>query len=361
VLTAGPERKYKNVMRAENFALLVVEDDAFNRNLIVRHLDKEGYGNVETAENGRQALDLMGNTDFDLVLLDIQMPELDGYAVLESMKSDMRLRDVPVIMISAIDEMESVVRCIELGAEDYLPKPFDAVLLRARLGACLEKKRLRDQQKSHLEQIKAEKKRADELLQVILPTAAANELRATGEVKPRRFENVALLFCDIVGFTAFSKERQPEEIVSNLQTLFERFEEITRTHGMEKIKTIGDEYMATAGLLLANTAPLLSAVKCGLDMAAAAHEMEVGWEVRTGVHCGPVVGGIVGHDKYQFDVWGDTVNMAARMAGAGSPGAVAMTVDSWMEVEDDCQGRSLGHLEVKGKGSVEIIECHGLR
>ena len=131
--------------------------------------------------------------------------------------------------------------------------------------------------------------------------------------------------------------------------------------GLEKIKTIGDEFMATAGLLLPNHTPLLSAVKCGLDMAVAARESEPNWEVRTGVHCGSIVAGIVGHDKYQFDVWGDTVNVAARMTGQGNPGTVTMTHESWLQVEDECLGRTLGRVEVKGKGSVEIIECYGLQ
>ena len=127
-------------MKAGDHAILVVEDEEFNRTLILRHLKKEGYDNVDVAENGKQAVDLSRSNDYDLVLLDIEMPELDGYGVLEQLKSDMRLRDIPVIMISSIDDMNSIVKCIELGADDYLPKPFDPVLLRARLGACLEKK-----------------------------------------------------------------------------------------------------------------------------------------------------------------------------------------------------------------------------
>ena len=342
-------------------AILVVEDEEFNRTLILRHLKKEGYENVEVAEDGKQAVDMTRSNNFDLVLLDIEMPELDGYGVLEQLKSDMRLRDIPVIMISSIDDMDSIVKCIELGADDYLPKPFDPVLLRARLGACLDKKRLLDEKTSYLNQIKDEKKKSEDLLNVILPAAAANELKRNGRVEPRQFDNVALLFCDIVGFTSFCSNHTAEEVVGGLQNLFIRFEEIIRDHQMEKIKTIGDEFMATAGLLTPNDTPLLSTVKCGLDMAAAARKTEPNWEVRTGVHCGSVVAGIVGRDKYQFDVWGDTVNMAARMAGQGDPGSVTMAHEAWLQVEDDCLGRTLGRIDVKGKGEIEIIECYGLQ
>ena len=341
--------------------ILVVEDEEFNRTLIIRHLKKEGYENVEVAENGKQAVEMARSSEFDLVLLDIEMPELDGYGVLEQLKSDMRLRDIPVIMISSIDDMSSIVKCIELGADDYLPKPFDPVLLRARLGACLEKKQFLDEKSSYLKQIKTEKKKSDDLLNVILPAAAANELKRSGRVEPKQFDNVALLFCDIVGFTSFCSKHTAEEVVGGLQNLFVKFEEITRDHQMEKIKTIGDEFMVTAGLLTPNDTPLLSAIKCGLDMAAAAKVTEPNWQVRAGVHIGSVVAGIVGRDKYQFDVWGDTVNIAARMTGQCNPGSVAMAREAWLQVEDDCQGRTLGRIDVKGKGEIEIIECYGIQ
>ena len=348
-------------MSEETFSLLVVDDEEFNRRIVARLLKKENYGDVEMAENGKQALEKLREKNFDAVLLDIEMPEMDGYGVLEHLQKDMRLRDIPVIMISGVEESESVIKCVEMGATDFLHKPFDPILLRARLGACLEKKRLRDQQLSHLSQLKSEKKKSDALLDVILPAGAANELKASGKVKPRRYNDVALLFCDIVGFTAYCEKHDAEEVVSGLQSLIEKFEAIADNYTMEKIKTIGDEFMASAGLLKSNDEPLLSAVKCGLDMIAASGETTPNWEVRVGVHLGPVVAGIVGGDKYQFDVWGDTVNTAARMAGLGAPGHVVMTYDAWLGVQDDCEGRSMGQLEVKGKGKVEIVECYGLR
>jgi CheY-like chemotaxis protein len=134
-------------------ALLVVDDSEDNRYTLVQRLKRLGYTNVGIAENGRQALERLHERDFDLVLLDVMMPELNGYQVLERLRGDERLRHVPVIMISALDQIESVVRCIELGAEDYLAKPFDPVLLRARIGACLEKKRLRDQEIRYLRDV----------------------------------------------------------------------------------------------------------------------------------------------------------------------------------------------------------------
>jgi len=347
-------------VNADNTKILAVDDEEFNLKLLLRHLEKEGFSDVATAANGLEALEAMRGDAFDLVLMDIEMPEMDGIATLEALKSDMKLRDIPVIMISGVEAMDSIVKCIGLGAEDYLSKPFNPVMLRARVNASLEKKRLRDMEGKHLSQLKSEKKKSDQLLNVILPSAAASELKATGKVAPRSYDNAAILFCDIVDFTAFCSNHTAEEVVGGLQNLFVKFEEITRHHQMEKIKTIGDEFMASAGLTMQNFQPLLSAVKCGLDMAEATKSLDTGWQVRVGVHAGPVVAGIVGDEKYQFDVWGDTVNTAARMTGLGEPGTVVMTFDSWLQVQDECEGRSLGQVEVKGKGAIEVVECTGV-
>ena len=133
-------------------SILVVDDDLINRLVLSTNLQGQGY-EVATAENGRQALEMLAGQPFDVVLLDLVMPELDGFQVLEQMKHDSAQREIPVIVISALDEMESILRCIEMGATDYLPKPFDAGLLRARLHASLADKRLRDIELEYLEQV----------------------------------------------------------------------------------------------------------------------------------------------------------------------------------------------------------------
>ena len=342
-------------------AILVVDDNDDNRFTLMQRLKREGYGNVAFACNGREALDLLAERTFDLVLLDITMPEMDGYQVLTRLKADTMLRDIPVVMISAIDEIESVARCIGLGAEDYLAKPFNAVLLRARVAACLERKRLRDQEDVYNQQIETEKRRADELLYAMLPPGAVRELKATNEVRPRRYNEVAVLFCDIVGFTPYCDENPPEKVVEHLQALVGEFERIVRQHEMEKIKTIGDAFMATAGLFDRVPDPTFASLQCGLDMVTASRRIEPNWEVRVGVQFGPVVAGIIGKRQYVFDLWGDTVNMAARIAAQAGPGTVVTSGATWHRVRDRGRGRSLGFVDIKGKGRIELIECLGLR
>jgi len=156
-------------MSMSDARILVVDDNEDNRFTLVRRLKRSGYEHVEVAIDGREALAKLGAEPFDLMLLDIMMPEMDGYEVLEHVKKDMRLRHIPVVMISAADQIESIVKCIELGAEDFLSKPFNATLLRARVSASLEKKKLRDQEEAYRSQIVAEKKRADDLLNAIIP------------------------------------------------------------------------------------------------------------------------------------------------------------------------------------------------
>ena len=344
-------------MTLTDAAVLVVDDSDDNRFTLTRRLEREGYTDVAEARNGRETLRLLRQKRFDLVLLDIMMPEMNGIQVLEHMRADMALREIPVIMISAVDELDSVVRCIELGAADYLAKPFNPILLRARVGACLEKKRLRDQEAEYVTRLEGERRRADTLLRALLPPGALRELKATGKVEPRRYEDVAVLFCDVVAFTRYCDRNPPEQVVGELQTLFSRFEELIDEFGMEKIKTVGDAFVATSGLLHYADEPVIASVRCGLAMVDAAASLGLQWQVRVGIHQGPVVAGIIGKRQYLFDLWGDTVNTAARIVDRARPGAVVVSGPAWMQVRDRCRGQSYGLVELKGKGSFELIEC----
>ncbi len=335
-------------------SVLVADDNEFNRELVGRLLRKSGHS-VALAGDGRVALDLIRSQPFDLVLLDVIMPGLNGLQVLEKLKRDESLRHVPVIMMSALEELESVAACIRAGAEDYLRKPFNSVLFNARVGACLERKRL-------VEAIRRAQQRADGLLHVILPGEVAREMKEHGRVKPRRCEDVAVLFCDVVGFTPYSAAHEPEQIVERLSRLIERWEEIALRHQVEKIKTIGDAFMAAAGLLQKPADdPVLCCVRCGREMIQATRELATDWDLRVGIHVGPVVAGVMGKRQYLFDLWGDTVNTAARMESHGVPGSIALSETAWRRIADRCEGKSLGMKKVKGKDAMEMFELTGFR
>ncbi|MGI9482210.1 MAG: adenylate/guanylate cyclase domain-containing protein [Hyphomicrobiales bacterium] len=208
-----------------------------------------------------------------------------------------------------------------------------------------------EQERSRIGQLS----KADQLLRVILPGSIAEELTAKETVKTRRHENVAVLFADIVGFTTFCDKREPEEVVQHLQELSLAFESIAEKHQVEKIKTIGDCFMATAGLLTPLENPVLNCVKCGLEMLARARRLSTRWNLRIGVHIGPVTAGIVGHKRFSYDLWGDTVNTAARIEANGRVGEVNLSPDAWRAVSGELEVESIGVVPVKGKGELEIF------
>jgi class 3 adenylate cyclase len=343
--------------------ILIVDDEPFNRDVLAQELELLDHEPL-AAVHGRDALERLESEPVDLILLDIMMPGLDGFEVLRRLKDDPRLRHIPVIMVSALDDLESVVRCVELGAEDYLPKPFDPVLLKARIGACLEKKRWRDQEQAYLErierqigEIERERARADRLLHAILPPSAVAELKAQDRVSPKRYERVAVLFGDLVSFTPYCERHPAEEVVANLDQLTRACEELVRAHGLEKIKTIGDAYMVAAGVPIARADHARAIAQLALDMVEATSVdgicADLGVQLRVGINSGPVVAGVIGRRKFLYDLWGDSVNTASRMESGGTPGRIQVTHATYELLRDDFELEPRGTIDVKGKGPMQ--------
>jgi adenylate cyclase len=339
--------------------ILVVDDNEDNRYTLTERLKREGYTSLATAGDGAEALARLAAEPFDLVLLDVMMPVLDGIDTLARLKADERLREIPVVMISAVGEIERVARCIELGAEDYLPKPFDKVILRARVGASLERKRLRDAERAHLAEIEAQRRELYACLRAMLPAPAVTELQATGRIAPRRFEDVAVLLADLVGFTRYCDRHPPEEVVAELDRFARACEHLTEAHGLEKINAVGDAVLATANLLRPHAEPALAAARCGLAILDAAAGLPGRWAVRVGIHVGPVVAGMVGREKFGFDIWGDTVNLAGRLSKLGEEAAVYLSEPARNRAGAGLAVVPLGTLAVKGKGELPVFRCLG--
>lgn len=206
-----------------------------------------------------------------------------------------------------------------------------------------------------------ERDRTDRLLRAILPDKIADELKANGRVQARRHECVAVLFADIVGFTEYCDTHDPEEVLEALARITLRFEEISERHGLEKIKTIGDSFMAATGLLSPMLNPDLQCVKAGFEMIAACGELSPRWSLRLGIHSGDLIAGVLGNKKFLYDVWGDTVNTASRVESSGVPDGVSVSRVSWDRISHACRGRSRGMVAVKGKGEMEMFLVEGLR
>ncbi len=335
--------------------ILIVDDQVANRELLGRQLERQGH-TVSTAGDGRVALELLRAEPFDLVLLDQMMPVLDGFSTLVELKRDPALRDLPVIMISALDEIAAVVRCIEHGAEDFLPKPFNPTLLRARIGAGLQKKRFRDRERAYLAELESERAKSDRLLLNVLPAPISERLKRGEESIVDSIPAATVLFADIVGFTRTAAILPATEVVARLNDLFSEFDRAASSLGLEKIKTIGDAYMAAAGVPLSDPAHASHCADLALSMlelvAAFNARHGLGWEIRVGIHSGPLVAGIIGTQKFAYDVWGDTVNIASRLESHGVPGEIRVSEATRALIASEFELRPCGDLELKNRGSL---------
>ena len=331
--------------------ILVVDDNASNRDLLSRRLVREGH-QVTMAESGSEALALTAAADFDLVLLDLMMPEMSGFEVLCRLKADPSTRHVPIIMISALDELDSTIRCIEAGAEDYLHKPFNPVLLRARIGASLEKKRL-------LDELCVEKERSEALLANILPRSIVERMRRGETAIADHIAEATILFADLVDFTTLAARLSPQQTVALLADVFCRFDGLGTQYGLEKIKTTGDGYMVAGGLPEARTDHATAVAEMALAMVdvikTAGDAFGVRLEVRIGLNTGALIAGVLGTHKFVYDVWGDTVNIAKRMESYGLPGRVHVSAATRRALGDAFRFEPPGVLDIKGKGLLEAF------
>ena len=341
-------------MRESPARLLVADDNKVNRLLMQRSLELQGH-RVEQAENGRVALEKLRAESFDLLLLDIEMPEMDGYAVLEAMKGDLVLRDLPVIVTSSVEGIEGVVRCIELGAEDYLHKPVNPVLLKARLTASLEKKRLRDQQ--------------TELVKRFATREVAADLDAQGFALGGRRVTATTLFCDIRGFTSMAEKLQPEQTIELLNTYYTLMFDAISGHGGVVNQMVGDGLMAIFGAPLAITDPAGSAVRAGremLELIELLNQERVGLpplRIGVGIGTGEVIAGYTGtQQRATYTCVGDAVNVAARLESHTKEAGRALLIDgaTCAALADAVVREPLGAITVRGREQpVEVFAVGG--
>jgi adenylate cyclase len=351
-------------------ALLVVDDNAENRDMLARRLSRQGY-EVLTAAGGRAALETLAARPLDLVLLDVMMPDLDGYAVLQRLKADPTLRDIPVLMISALDELDSVVRCIQLGAEDYLSKPFEPVLLQARIGACLEKKRLHDQEARHRRELAAfnqtlERRVAEQVGQLerlgrlkrFFSPQLAELIVAGGADDPLKTHRreVTVVFVDLRGFTAFAETAEPEEVMGVLREYHGEMGRLILEHEGTLERFTGDGMMIFFNDPVEIPNPAERAIRMAIAMrdlvaALAARWRKRGWDLALGVGIAQgyaTIGAIGFEGRLDYGAIGTVTNLAARLCGEAAGGQILISARVSAAVENLIDAEDVGALVLKG-------------
>jgi class 3 adenylate cyclase len=339
--------------RSEPGRLLVVDDNKVNRILLARGLEAQGH-KVETADNGKQALEKLRSDSFDLVLLDIEMPEMDGYQVLEICLQDTELRDIPIIMTSSLDEIDSVVKCIELGAEDYLNKPVNPILLRARVNASLEKKRLRDEQRK--------------LFRTFATREVADELLRTGFSLGGKYVDATVLFADIRSYTSYAENEDPAEIIELLNDYFAlMFDAIIGYHGTVN-QMVGDGLMAIFGAPIPREDHREESVRAALEMLNLLHGFNQEQALRSktqiqigiGIATGRMIAGYTGtQNRATYTCIGDTVNLAKRIEDHTKTVHHPILIDQYTRegLPADIEVEPLGSVLFKGKQQpIQIYE-----
>ena len=337
--------------------LLIVDDNKVNRILLARSLEQQGH-TIATAENGRQALEMLKRGTYDLVLLDIEMPEMDGFQVLEACLKDVDLRNIPIIMTSSLDELDSVVKCIELGAEDYLHKPVNPILLRARVNASLEKKRLRDEQRK--------------LFRTFATKEVAEELLKTGFSLGGNTVTASVLFADIRSFTTITESSSPAEIIEMLNDFYAIMFETITNYGGSVNQMTGDGFMAIFGAPVKYEDYCQRAVNAALEMIEL---LKIFNQQRTerekpqirigvGVASGTMVAGFTGtQHRATYTCVGDSVNLAARIENHTKEVGKPILIDRFTreKLSSDIEVEDLGDVLFKGKHqTVKIFSVNTL-
>ena len=354
----------------ETGSILIVDDNAENREMLSRRLARDGH-RVQAVASGADALALARQQPIDLVLLDVLMPEMSGYEVLQRLTADPALREIPVLMISALDEMESVVRCIELGAADYLPKPFDPVLLRARIGVCLEKKRLRDREATHLRELaewnqKLEQRVGEQVtllerlgrLKRFFSPQLAELIVAGGADDPlaTHRRDLTVCFLDLRGFTAFAESVEPEEVMGVLREYHAEMGRLIVEHEGTLERFTGDGMMIFFNDPVPVPNPAERTVRMALAMRTRVSELIVSWrrkgyelELGIGIAQGYATIGAIGYEgRWDYGAIGTVTNLAARLCGEARPGQILVSKRLLAATADLFEVESVGELALKG-------------
>lgn len=358
-------------MNVEDNHILLVEQDHGEASTLQTILITAGF-RVSIAAGGTQALEMLlasseassgRSQSVHAVVTALGMEGMSGQTLLQRVRADERLRHIPVLLIASVADEDVMIDCIEQGAVDYLLRPVREVLLLARLRASLERKHMGDRERDYHRLVELERRRAEMLLYDLLPAEIAARMKHGEQVIADSHEAVTVLFADLVGFTGYADGRAPAEVVRTLDTIFSRFDELATSYSVEKIKTIGDGYMAAAGLPTAREDHAEAAADLALAMRQVVRETvaEDGtrFSMRIGLASGPVIAGVIGQRRHTYDLWGDTVNVASRMESTAPGDSIQMTSHTAALLANRFLIQDRGITEIKGKMALNTSLLQG--
>jgi adenylate cyclase len=365
-----------NAMSTKPATILVVDDDPLNRAMLSMSLGAAGH-QVREAGNGREAIAVLAEHAIDVVLTDIEMPEMDGYTLLRHRSGDDRLKTIPFIVISGVDEMDSIVACIKLGAEDYLPKPFDPVLLHARLGACLDRKRMTDELlewntllSERVDEKVREVERLNMLRRFVTPQLAEAIAAGGDSILASHRREITVLFCDLRGFTSFAETAEPEEVMAVLREFHHAVGPMIFEHGGTIAQFTGDGMLVFFNDPVQLEDPAWDAVRLAIAMRERTATLSQQWRRRghdlalgIGIAVGYATCGEIGFEgRTEYTAIGTVVNLAARVCAMAPGGAILVTNRVHAAVDDRVAASSLGDHDFKGLSRpVPLYQIDGVR
>ncbi|MBL4901844.1 response regulator [Desulfocapsa sp. AH-315-G09] len=337
--------------------ILIVEDSIINQKLLAKIFIKQNY-QVLIAGSGEESLEIVKHTLPDLIVLDIILPGINGFTTCEYLKKDVNTSDIPVVFISSLDSTRDKLEGFETGGVDYITKPFEPAEVIARIATHLRIHQLQHKLEEKNQLLLLEKQKSQNLLYNVLPKSVGMELLKTGECAPQLFTETTVCFVDIIGFTAASSAMAPEVILQELNEIFTAFDRITLKNSCERMKTIGDAFLFVCGVPVSNENHTENVARAAFEMVdflkARNHTAAHIWQLRVGMHSGPLVGGVVGTEKYLYDIFGDTVNIAARMEELAQPMQVNVSSASYELLKNTFVFSDGERVEMKGKGQQMI-------
>ena len=339
---------------ADAVNIVIAEDEKIIALDLSNTLQKLGYNVSGIAETGKDVIDMVEKYNPKLIMMDIMLEgDMTGIEAADIIAQNYGL---PVVYLTALTDEETLQKAKRSNPFGYVLKPYDEKTLHSSIEMALYKHKVDRELQIKTRELEEEKKKTDELLKNILPEEIVNEMKTRGYIKPRYYDQVSILFTEFCEFDSISSEVEPNLLLSELNEVFKNFDEIIQGYNLEKLKTIGDSYMIAGGLPKVMDDHAVKIVQAAIDMQNYIRERnlvkDIKLEMRAGIHSGPVVAGIVGMRKFTYDIWGDAVNIASRMASGCEPNKINISGETYKLVKDKFICNYRGKLNAKGRGEI---------